>query len=120
MAVRGARSCCVPRALASRCSPHTALDAADGGVNDFLCSVVGEGQSTPLEPAVATPTGQSHRVTVHVPIDQVDAVRAAMARAGAGTIGEYTHCSFEVVGSGTFMPGDRARPSVAHAARLNA
>jgi len=93
-------------------SPHTALDAADGGVNDFLCSVVGEGQSVPLEPAAATPPGQSHRVTVHVPIDHVDAVRAAMARAGAGTIGEYTHCSFEVVGSGTFMPGERARPRV--------
>ena len=93
-------------------SPHTALDAADGGVNDFLCSVVGEGQSTPLEPAAARPSGQSHRVTVHVPIDQVDAVRAAMVRAGAGTIGEYTHCSFEVVGSGTFMPGDHARPRV--------
>ena len=109
---RGALLLRAARAGIALLSPHTALDAADGGVNDFLCSVVGEGQSTPLEPAVATPTGQSHRVTVHVPIDHVDAVRAAMARAGAGTIGEYTHCSFEVVGSGTFMPGDRARPSV--------
>lgn len=107
---RGALLLRAARAGIALLSPHTALDAADGGVNDFLCSVVGEGQSTPLEPAAATPTGQSHRVTVHVPIDHVDAVRAAMARAGAGTIGEYTHCSFEVVGSGTFMPGERARP----------
>jgi len=93
-------------------SPHTALDAADGGVNDLLCSVVGEGQSTPLEPSATTLPGQSHRVTVHVPIEHVDAVRTAMARAGAGTIGEYTHCSFEVLGSGTFMPGEGARPRV--------
>lgn len=109
---RGALLLRAARAGIALLSPHTALDAADGGVNDFLCSVLGEGQSTPIEPAAATPTGQSHRVTVHVPIDQVDAVRAAMARAGAGAIGEYTHCSFEVVGSGTFMPGDRARPRV--------
>ena len=109
---RGALLLRAARAGIALLSPHTALDAADGGVNDFLCSVLGEGHSTPLEPATATPVGQSHRVTVHVPIDHVDAVRAAMARAGAGTIGEYTHCSFEVVGSGTFMPGDRARPRV--------
>jgi dinuclear metal center YbgI/SA1388 family protein len=109
---RGALLLRAARAGIALLSPHTALDAADGGVNDFLCSVVGEGQSVPLEPAAATPPGQSHRVTVHVPIDHVDAVRAAMARAGAGTIGEYTHCSFEVMGSGTFMPGERARPRV--------
>lgn len=109
---RGALLLRAARAGVSLLSPHTALDAADGGVNDFLCSVVGEGQSTPIEPAAAAPPGQSHRVTVHVPLDHVDAVRAAMARAGAGTIGEYTHCSFEVVGSGTFMPGERARPKV--------
>ena len=109
---RGALLLRAARAGIALLSPHTALDAADGGVNDFLCSVVGEGQSVPLEPAAATTPGQSHRVTVHVPIDHVDAVRAAMARAGAGTIGEYTHCSFEVVGSGTFMPGERARPRV--------
>jgi dinuclear metal center YbgI/SA1388 family protein len=109
---RGALLLRAARAGIALLSTHTALDAADGGVNDFLCSVVGEGQSTPLEPATATPPCQTHRVTVHVPIDQVDAVRAAMARAGAGTIGEYTHCSFEVVGSGTFMPGDQARPRV--------
>lgn len=109
---RGALLLRAARAGIALLSPHTALDAADGGVNDFLCSVVGEGQSVPLKPAAATTPGQSHRVTVHVPIDHVDAVRAAMARAGAGTIGEYTHCSFEVVGSGTFMPGERARPRV--------
>jgi dinuclear metal center YbgI/SA1388 family protein len=109
---RGALLLRAARAGIALLSPHTALDAADGGVNDFLSSVVGEGQSVPLEPAAATPPGQSHRVTVHVPIDHVDAVRAAMARVGAGTIGEYTHCSFEVVGSGTFMPGERARPRV--------
>ncbi|MEY2712886.1 MAG: hypothetical protein RL005_1108 [Planctomycetota bacterium] len=109
---RGALLLRAARAGIALLSPHTALDAADGGVNDFLCSVVGEGQSIPLEPAAATPPGQSHRITVHVPADHVDAVRSAMARAGAGTIGEYTHCSFEVVGSGTFMPGERARPRV--------
>jgi len=109
---RGALLLRAARAGIALLSPHTALDAADGGVNDFLCSVIGEGQSTPLEPAASIPQGQSHRVTVHVPIDHVDAVRSAMARAGAGTIGEYTHCSFEVVGSGTFMPGERARPRV--------
>jgi len=37
-------------------------------------------------------------------------VRLAMASAGAGWIGNYSHCSFQTPGTGTFMPLGGARP----------
>lgn len=111
-APRGALLLRAARAGISLLSPHTALDAADGGVNDFLCAIIGEGQSTPLESAASVPTGQSHRITVHVPPAQAEQVRSAMARAGAGTIGQYTHCFFESPGTGCFLPGADATPTI--------
>src|ERR671919_679542 len=34
------------------------------------------------------------------------------ALAGAGVIGQYTHCSFRVGGIGTFLPSERANPVI--------
>jgi hypothetical protein len=41
-------------------------------------------------------------VTTYVPSSHADAVRAAMADAGAGRIGDYTGCSFSVEGEGNY------------------
>src|ERR687891_463282 len=35
-----------------------------------------------------------------------------LALAGAGVIGQYTHCSFRVGGIGTFLPSERANPVI--------
>ncbi len=99
-------------------SPHTALDAADGGVNDFLCSLIGTGEVTPLRQAAIMDPLQSHRVSVHVPVASIDAVRTAMANSGAGVVGDYTSCSFAVEGDGTFLPGAASKPSVGVRGRL--
>ena len=54
-------------------SPHTALDAAAGGVNDWLADGLGRGTRTPIQPrleADGTPSqfvGQGRRVTLHRP-----------------------------------------------------
>ncbi len=55
------------------------------------------------------------KVTVFVPPADADAVRDAMARAGAGEIGDYTACSFTTSGTGRFVPGDDATPAVGSA-----
>ncbi|TSC55735.1 MAG: hypothetical protein Greene041679_582 [Parcubacteria group bacterium Greene0416_79] len=39
-------------------------------------------------------------------------VRRAMGEAGAGKIGNYTHCSFSVKGVGRFMPTKGAKPAL--------
>ena len=48
-------------------------------------------------------------VTV-VPETHANAVREAMGRAGAGKVGDYSHCSFSVKGLSRFMPLKGAKP----------
>jgi hypothetical protein len=60
------------------------------------------------------------KIVVFVPEADADAVRAAMAAAGAGVIGAYTHCTFSSRGVGRFLPGDGARPAVGEVGRVEA
>lgn len=60
----------------------------------------------------------NYKIVLFVPEENVDAVRDAMAEAGAGVIGNYTHCSFASPGTGTFFGGEKADPAVGAAGRL--
>lgn len=60
------------------------------------------------------------KIVVFVPVSHADAVRAAMAQAGAGVIGDYTHCTFSSPGMGRFLPGVGARPAVGAVGRIEA
>lgn len=55
-----------------------------------------------------------------VPVAHADAVREAMAGAGAGVLGNYSHCSFSYPGTGRFWPGEGAQPSFGEKGELNA
>jgi hypothetical protein len=50
------------------------------------------------------------KLVVFVPVTHADQLRAALGDAGAGSIGNYTHCSFSVRGIGRFRPGPGANP----------
>lgn len=50
------------------------------------------------------------KLVVYVPTSHADAVRDALSDAGAGVIGNYTHCSFTMTGIGRFRPEEGARP----------
>ncbi len=52
------------------------------------------------------------KIIVYVPWESADAVRQAMGDAGAGRIGNYTHCSFSVKGQGRFLPHAGAHPAI--------
>lgn len=58
------------------------------------------------------------KVSTTVPADGADAVRDALGKAGAGVVGEYTFCSFSVVGNGRFVPGEDAHPHLGEANKL--
>ena len=92
-------------------SPHTALDSAHGGVNDWLASCVGLGPVRPLRPAPPVDRGL-RAIAVHLPRNALDAVRRAMVAAGAGMIGKYTHCSAIHEIEGTFLGGGGSAPAV--------
>ncbi len=57
-------------------------------------------------------TDATYKIVVFVPADAADAVRSAMHEAGAGVIGNYSHCSFTSVGQGRFLPRTGANPAI--------
>lgn len=54
-----------------------------------------------------------------VPPEHLDAVLHAMANAGAGIIGEYTHCSYTSEGFGRFLPSEAANPAYGERGQVN-
>jgi hypothetical protein len=48
----------------------------------------------------------------------VDALRRALSEAGAGVIGDYTECSYELAGNGTFLGGTATNPAVGERGRF--
>jgi dinuclear metal center YbgI/SA1388 family protein len=93
-------------------SIHTALDVAIGGVNDGLAEMVGIVDGKPIGDFVGHPDGDLYKLIVFVPVDSLANVSNAMFAAGAGAIGNYSHCSFNAEGTGTFLPQEGAKPSI--------
>ena len=56
--------------------------------------------------------GGRRKLVVFVPAPALDDVRDALFAAGAGRIGEYERCSWYTPGTGTFLAGDAASPTV--------
>lgn len=87
---------------------HTNFDKAKNGVSMKMCEKLGLKNCTVIDP-------EKHilkKISVYVPVAQVDDVRRAMFSAGAGTIGAYDECSFNVEGCGTFRAGETCNPYV--------
>jgi hypothetical protein len=61
--------------------------------------------------------GETRKLVVFVPRKALDAVREAIFEAGAGRIGEYEHCSWYTQGTGTFLGGPAASPTVGERGR---
>lgn len=62
---------------------------------------------------------QKVQIVTFVPLDEADAVRLALGKAGAGIIGKYSCCSFSVVGTGRFSPDLDANPHTGEVGKLN-
>lgn len=52
------------------------------------------------------------KIVIFVPETHTDIVREAMGKAGAGKIGNYTHCTFSSKGVGRFKPEAGANPHI--------
>ena len=80
-------------------SPHTALDAAPAGVNDWLAAGLAPGSDGVVVPIRPVGRGQTQvKLVTFVPAGEVDKIRNAMAQLGAGQIGGYSHCSYMLEG----------------------
>jgi hypothetical protein len=52
------------------------------------------------------------KIVTFAPVENADAIRLALGSAGAGVIGEYSFCSYSVIGKGRFTPSDNAHPHI--------
>src|SRR5262245_58426423 len=72
-------------------SPHTAFDNCTGGINDMLALRLGLADVTSLRTAE---NAAQFKLVVFVPETDLGKVSEAIFAAGAGTIGQYSQCSF--------------------------
>ena len=87
---------------------HTNLDNRHDGVNFKIAEQLGLKNIKILKPKTETLL----KLTVFVPNAFSDKVTAAIHAAGAGNIGNYAECSFEVEGKGSFLPNEKSKPFI--------
>jgi hypothetical protein len=89
--------------------------SAPGGFDDSLAERLGLAGTSALVPTTFEP---QFKFAVFAPAQHADRVMTAAAEAGAGRIGNYTHCSFQTRGCGTFLPHAGAKPAVGAVGRM--
>lgn len=94
---------------------HTNLDITAGGVNSALADKLGL-----RDHSVLHQTGRERyiKLAVFVPAGHVENVRNAISEAGAGWIGNYSHCTFMTQGAGTFKPLEGTNPYIGRAGEI--
>ncbi len=93
-------------------SPHTALDAVEDGINDWLLGAFGP--LTKKTPLIGTQSAahNNFKLVVFVPNSHLLPLRTAMSKAGAGHIGDYEQCSFASSGEGSFWGTASTQPTL--------
>ncbi|MBL4675946.1 MAG: Nif3-like dinuclear metal center hexameric protein [Mucilaginibacter sp.] len=87
---------------------HTNLDNIMTGVNAKICETLGLTNTRILAPK----HNLLKKLVTYVPSAQAEQVRKALFHAGAGQIGNYSECSFNADGTGTFKGEDGSDPYV--------
>ena len=87
---------------------HTALDNHFRGVSDVMCEKLGLVNRKVLVPQ----PGSVKKLLTYIPKADADRVRDAMFSAGAGSIGNYDRCSFNLEGRGSFRGNEDSNPVI--------
>ncbi|MFW5944686.1 MAG: Nif3-like dinuclear metal center hexameric protein [Bacteroidota bacterium] len=85
---------------------HPSLDTLKGGFNFMMADMLRLQDKKILRPK----QDQLIKMVFFVPHDHTDQVRKAVFDAGAGIIGNYDQCSYNLKGQGTFRPGEASDP----------
>lgn len=96
-------------------SGHTNFDNIEKGVNKKICEVIGLNNCQILAPLKENLI----KLVTFVPTDHAEQVRNAIFEAGAGKIGNYDSCSFNIEGKGTFRGGNDTNPYVGEKGKLH-
>ncbi|MFD1096698.1 Nif3-like dinuclear metal center hexameric protein [Salegentibacter chungangensis] len=87
---------------------HTALDNQYKGVNDMISEKLKLKNRQILIPR----RNSIKKLTTFIPTADADKLRKALFAAGAGSIGNYDNCSFNLEGKGSFKPNEDANPTI--------
>ncbi len=94
---------------------HTNLDNVISGVNGMIAEKLSLKNVRILQPK----NKQLRKLTTFCPLDRSSEVREALFAAGAGSIGDYDSCSFNMEGTGTFRASDSANPYIGEKGKLH-
>jgi dinuclear metal center YbgI/SA1388 family protein len=94
---------------------HTNIDNVHNGVNHRICEKLGLKNLKILSPK----TGLLKKLVTYVPRSHHEKVLDALFAAGAGKIGNYDSCSFNLEGTGTFRGNEQSQPFVGKAGELS-
>ncbi len=87
---------------------HTALDNTHKGVNNMICD-----QLNLINRKILIPQKETvKKLITYAPVAEADNLRNVLFKAGAGTIGNYDHCSFTTDGTGSFRASKEATPTI--------
>jgi dinuclear metal center YbgI/SA1388 family protein len=93
---------------------HTNLDNVFSGVNHKIAEKIGLKNLKILAPK----SQLLKKLVTFIPLENCQQVLKAIHEAGAGKIGNYSECSFQVEGLGSFKPNEDADPAIGKANRL--
>lgn len=96
-------------------SMHTNFDIAFDGLNDYFMEIMGFENCKILD---VTNSEILYKLAVYTPITHESIVRRALGESGAGYIGNYSNCTFNISGMGTFKPEDNSNPFIGEIGKI--
>ncbi|MHC9087996.1 Nif3-like dinuclear metal center hexameric protein [Tenacibaculum sp. IMCC1] len=93
---------------------HTALDNVNNGVSAKMGEVLGLENMKTLIPK----KGIIKKLTTYVPFAEANNLREKLFETGAGNIGNYDNCSFNVEGKGSYRGNENSNPTVGEKGKL--
>ena len=94
-------------------SLHTALDNSFWGVNARICDQLALSERKILLPQPHT----IEQLITYVPSEHAQTLREKLFEAGGGNIGNYSHCSFNLQGVGTYQGNQHSHPTIGERGR---
>ncbi|MDW7675665.1 MAG: Nif3-like dinuclear metal center hexameric protein, partial [Bacillota bacterium] len=88
---------------------HTNWDSTRDGVSQTLANLL---ELANCEVLKVTSTEQLYKIVVFVPHGHEDKVRDGLSKGGAGYIGNYSSCTYQTDGIGTFKPEEGTNPFI--------
>jgi len=93
---------------------HTNLDTIQSGVNHMMAEKLGLENCRVLSPK----KNILRKLVTYIPVTHYESVRISIFAAGAGNIGNYSHCGFAISGTGSFKGNENSNPTLGNVGEI--